>query len=193
LRKYQYNYYLNEFKFDNTKFLPKLNNILSKLYNKSIEFNIINLKSITLNTDILTEVLALKIRKRRSNILGVLNSALKRAILPKVNRIVEKGSILKTKNPLLIENKYKNLSLISIINKGNSNTLEKVLKKTTDYTAKSLILKNRLDSILNKDYTNISNIIFNSIKYKNIRGLRLEVKDRLTKRYRADRAIFKLN
>lgn len=193
LRKYQYNYYLNKFKFDNTKFLPKLSNILSKMYNKSIEFNIINLKSITLNTDILTEVLALKIRKRNSNILGVLNSILKRALLPKVNRIVEKGNILKTKNPLLIENKYKNLSLISIINKDNSNTLEKVLKKTTDYTAKSLILKNRLNSVLNKDYASISNIIFNSIKYKNMGGLRLEVKGRLTKRYRADRSIFKLN
>lgn len=194
LRKYQYNYYLNKFKFDNTKFLPKLNNLLSKIYNKSLEFNIINLKSITLNSDILTEVLALKIRKQNSNILGVLKGVLKRALLPKVNRIVEKGSILKNKNPLLIENKYKNLSLISIMNKDdNSNSLEKILNKTTDYTAKSLVLRNRLNSILNKDYTNISNIIFNSIKYKNMGGLRLEVKGRLTRRYRADRSIFKLN
>ena len=35
-------------------------------------------------------------------------------------------------------------------------------------------------------------ILFNTIKYKNMGGVRLEVKGRLTKRYRADRAIFKM-
>jgi hypothetical protein len=35
--------------------------------------------------------------------------------------------------------------------------------------------------------------LLNSIKYKNIGGLRLEIKGRLTKRYRADRALYKLN
>jgi hypothetical protein len=40
-------------------------------------------------------------------------------------------------------------------------------------------------------YTHLyrKNNIFNSIHYKNIAGIRLEVKGRLTKRYRADRAI----
>jgi len=35
-------------------------------------------------------------------------------------------------------------------------------------------------------------IIFNSIKYKNFNGIKLLVKGRLTKRYRADRAIYKI-
>jgi hypothetical protein len=35
--------------------------------------------------------------------------------------------------------------------------------------------------------------LLSSIKYKNIGGLRLEVKGRLTRRYRADRALYKLN
>jgi hypothetical protein len=34
--------------------------------------------------------------------------------------------------------------------------------------------------------------IFNSIKYKNMGGIRLEIKGRLTRRYRADRAVYKL-
>ena len=38
----------------------------------------------------------------------------------------------------------------------------------------------------------IYEIIFNSIKYKNMGGIRLEIKGRLTKRYRADRALFKV-
>jgi hypothetical protein len=38
----------------------------------------------------------------------------------------------------------------------------------------------------------LSEIIFNSIKYKNMAGIRLEIKGRLTRRYRADRALFKV-
>ena len=36
-----------------------------------------------------------------------------------------------------------------------------------------------------------NNIIFNCIKYKNLGGIKLEVKGRLTKRYRADRSVYK--
>jgi hypothetical protein len=35
-------------------------------------------------------------------------------------------------------------------------------------------------------------ILFNKIKYKDMAGIRLEIKGRLTKRYRADRAQFKV-
>ena len=51
---------------------------------------------------------------------------------------------------------------------------------------------NQNNNNLNKDYSKIYEIIFNSIKYKNIGGIRLEVKGRLTKRYRADRSVFKV-
>ena len=43
-----------------------------------------------------------------------------------------------------------------------------------------------------KNYNNLFNIIFNNIKYQYISGIRLEIKGRLTKRYRADRSIYKL-
>ena len=43
-----------------------------------------------------------------------------------------------------------------------------------------------------KKYAKIYQIIFNSINYKNMGGLRLEIKGRLTKRYRADRSLFKV-
>jgi hypothetical protein len=39
---------------------------------------------------------------------------------------------------------------------------------------------------------NINNLIFNSIHYKNLGGVRLEVSGRLTKRYRADRSVHAL-
>ena len=34
--------------------------------------------------------------------------------------------------------------------------------------------------------------MFNSIRYKNMGGIRLEIRGRLTRRYRADRALYKL-
>ena len=60
--------------------------------------------------------------------------------------------------------------------------------------------------MLNKLYTSVNGkilprggcaaklhkLIFNSIKYKNMAGIRMEVKGRLTPRYRADRSVFKL-
>ena len=46
--------------------------------------------------------------------------------------------------------------------------------------------------MFNKNYKKIYEIIFNSINYKNLGGIKLEVKGRLTKRNRADRALFKV-
>jgi hypothetical protein len=48
------------------------------------------------------------------------------------------------------------------------------------------------DKIILSSDKEIENIFFNSINYKNMGGMRLEVKGRLTKRYRADRAVYKL-
>ena len=174
LRRYKLRLSLNRYKFEE-KFLYKLGKLISKLYNKKIEFNIINLKSIILNTDLFTQILATKVKERRGDIIRAMNIILNQAELPTVNRIKEKGVEIKSINSKLVENKYKDLSLIN---------------------------KDNLDGILNNLYYNIDtdsnensklhNLIFNAIKYKNMGGIRLEVKGRLTKRYRADRAIFKV-
>ena len=49
------------------------------------------------------------------------------------------------------------------------------------------------DVFRGKDYyLKIRDIILDNIKYKNMGGARLRVKGRLTRRYRADRAVYKL-
>jgi hypothetical protein len=69
-------------------------------------------------------------------------------------------------------------------------------------------IKNDLSVLLNNLYYNvflnnnfyknystshkIYEIIFHSINYKNLGGIRLEAKGRLTRRNRADRAVYKL-
>lgn len=114
LRKYKFRLNLNKYKFEE-KFLFRLSNIISKIYSKQIEFNIINLKNIVFNTDLFTEISTLKIKKKQHRALKIMNIMLNKAKLPKVNRIQEKGRIVKNVNFNLVENKYRTLNLKDIL------------------------------------------------------------------------------
>ncbi len=187
LRKYDLLYSLNQHKFNKLVFLPLLSNILNKimsLRHKKIEYNIINLKSITYNTDLFTNALALKLRKRkRINYIKSMFSILNRAYLPVINTIRER-SMFNGKTDVFI-NKHKDLKIISnLVKSSNSNNnLSELLNTTYTNTCSKEAFSNS---------TEIHNKIFNSIGYKNMGGIRLEIKGRLTKRYRADRSIYSL-
>ncbi|WDK23849.1 Ribosomal protein S3 (mitochondrion) [Colletotrichum graminicola] len=189
LRQYQLNYYLNKYKFERNIYLYKLSNMLSRIFNKTIEFNIINLKSLVFNPEIFTQVLSLKLRKPKSQVITVMDSLLKVARLPEINRIQEKTSIMKSKDSTLLENSYPNLSLVSILSAAAKAQPHKNIDK-------SCFLNSLLENLEEKNSklqgSNISNKIFNSINYKNLGGIRLEVKGRLTRRNRADRSQFKI-
>lgn len=184
--KFLFKFYLNWYKFQE-KSLYKLSILISKILRKKVEFRIIKLKNLVYNTDIFTEILKIKIKKDRANVLNKMNFIIGNTRLPNINRIQEKGRLPKKIDFSLIENKYKNTKLSSIFQNNNLDLdLDKIFSKKPYYN----IISNC--DILERNYTNIKNITFNSIKYKNIGGLRLEVRGRLTKRYRADRALFRL-
>jgi len=170
LRKYDLMYSLNQYKFNKQMLLPILSNILNKIIGKKVEYNIINLKSIAYNTDLFTNALSLKLKKKRMNYIKSMFSILNRAYLPKINTIKERTL---TKNVDLFLDKYKDLKIISNLGASSNNNLDKLLG----------------DSSNTKE---VHNTIYNSIGYKNMGGIRLEVKGRLTKRYRADRSIYSL-
>jgi len=77
------NYYskflINQLKFG--KFLPGLKLLISKIYSKKVELNIVNLKYSHLNSDIYTDSIATKL-KRKISLLRVLKWSLKLARLP---------------------------------------------------------------------------------------------------------------
>jgi len=177
LRKYDLLYSLNQYKFNKQILLPKLSSLLNKTIGKKIEYNFINLKSIAYNTDIFTNVLALKLSKdfisHEADMLSVFN----RAHLPRVNAIKERS--LMNKDNILFSNEYKDLNLISNLPVNHQNKFDELLNKIHH--------KTNLDN--NKE---IHNTIFNSIGYKNMAGIRLQVKGRLSKRFRADRASYSL-
>jgi hypothetical protein len=173
-------YSLNQYKFNNLTFLPKLSNILNKIIGKKIEYNIINLKSIAYNTDLFTNALALKLKKKRMNYIKSMFSILNRAYLPKINTIKERTLVKGQKNIDFYLDKYKDLNIISNLNNINLDKLLNNINNTTNTD------KNDTEN------KKIHNLIYNSIGYKNMGGIRLEVKGRLTKRYRADRSIYSL-
>lgn len=172
MRKYDLMYSLNQYKFNNQILLPKLSNILNKIIGKKIEYNIVNLKSIAYNTDLFTQALALKLKKTRMNHIKSMFSILNRAYLPKINTIKERTLVKGQNNVDLFLDKYKDLKIISNL---NINNLDGLLGNIHETSSKE-----------------IHSTIYNSIGYKNMSGIRLEVKGRLTKRYRADRSIYSL-
>jgi hypothetical protein len=164
------------FDINNLKFkdilLYKLSKLLSKFYKKKVEFNIINLKSFEYNSNIFTDILRKKLIHRNANILKTMNFILKKVRKSKENNMERENRWIKKINSNIIENKYKNLNINTIV--------------------KNVNLNETIKNLYNIENHNNLKIIFDSIKYKNIGGIRLELKGRLTKRYRADRSLFKL-
>ena len=180
---YAYEFYY--LKLNKTYFyLFKLNNFFAKILNKKIEFNIVSLKSLVFSTDIFTKALSLKLRKQKFfSIVKGMNSIINRAKLPEINTKIERANLKGHKDLNLINNKFKDTYLFS--NKTNNLLLNHFLKEIQ-------IKKINTLSKTGSTKQEVLKSIFNSIKHKNIGGIRLEVKGRLTRRYRADRAIYKL-
>jgi hypothetical protein len=77
--------------------------------------------------------------------------------------------------------------------KGNSQFLSKNLKiisHLSDNNSLDMLLNTRQDFNLDSKNNTRHSLVYNSIGYKNLGGIRLEIKGRLTKRYRADRSIY---
>src|SRR5271154_2292041 len=69
---YQQLVFINKSKF-NYNYLQFLKKYIEKIYNKNVEFNLVNLRRFYLNSDILSESITIKIRKNRRKLLKYLN------------------------------------------------------------------------------------------------------------------------
>lgn len=207
-RNYKFKLLLNKYKLQD-KLLVRLSGIISKIYNKQIEYNIVNLKNIVYNSDLFTQISTKKIQKRNANISKIIQFMFNKAKFPRENRIQERSRVIKSANLDLIRNKYGTLTVKDILSIEN---LSLSLLTTSCTRPKGSeepeVMGNGgffmgLDKLLNKFYTDIkeeeinvqpdmNKIVFNSIKYKNMAGIRMEVKGRLTPRYRADRSVYKV-
>lgn len=200
---------LNKSKFED-KFLLKLKFFISKIFKKEVEFNIVNLKTMMLDSNIFTQAIALKIKNRNNKLLRVLTRSLDMIMLPL--RILSREKYSRINVNELDFNKYKNAKLLNLVYLGkldnilnNFNTGTKT--KDKDNLNQILFLFNNFNffsipgidlyinnnNLLNKENKRtLLNIILKTIKYKKIAGVRLEAKGRLTRRLTASRSVFKI-
>nr|ACV41161.1 ribosomal protein 3 [Graphilbum nigrum] len=171
LNKWKLKLNLNDLRFKNN-FLFRLNKFISKIYKKKIEFNIINLKSIVHHPDIYTDIMQRKLRKQNTNVLRLIKTFLNKGHILENNDLKERFRVIKSVNFNLLENKYKNININSIVENTNLN--------------KTIVDSYDVKNSNNKD------IIFESIKYKNLGGIRLELKGRLTRKFKSEKAMFKI-
>lgn len=186
---------LNNMKFE-SKFLSKLEPLVMNLYNKKVEFNIVNLKTLCFNSDMFTEAISLKLRNRNNKLLKVLRSSLHMVKLPKINKIREKYG--KSNKGILWLNNVKNLRVDSPTYVNNLNHEGKDFLSQFIFDLLSTKSPLKLQDFVGKEMleqdksSNIENIVFSSLKHKIMSGVRLEVKGRLTRRFTASRAVFKI-
>jgi len=185
---------LNKYKFED-RFLLRLKPFISKIYNKEVEFNIINLKAIYLNSDIFTQAVALKLRNRNNRLLTVLRYFLYMIKLSKVNLLKERFAHINIGK--LWVNKINNL-IIKTLNfnmpKDSINQLLIGLFPDCNFLKKSEgkepIFNNNIST--SNISNNLLNYILYTLKYKSMAGVRLEAKGRLTRRFTASRSVFKI-
>jgi hypothetical protein len=150
--------YINKLKFNNF-YLQGLTNLIKKIYKKNIEFNLINLKSFFVNSDILIQPLKYKLRKKRK-LLKYLKNLMKKIKVQSCTDIQSKSKYFFDKL-LLVDEK-------NIINK----LFDGFLKDKINF--------------------NIKRIILNNIKFKKLTGVRISTAGRLTRRYTASRAQYRI-
>src|ERR1700761_4555492 len=77
--------------------------MIKNMYNKEVEFNVVELNQMHLNSDIFTQTVALKLKNRKNSLYKVLRASLRKINLPNVNRMSEKYYKL-NKNNLRVNN-----------------------------------------------------------------------------------------
>jgi hypothetical protein len=193
--KYKENLYRLRYllKFNSVKFekpfIVKLTHLVEKLYNKKIEFNIVNLKKMHLNSDILTQAIVLKLKNKKNRFYGVLRSSLNKVKLPNISRLGEKVSKF-NKNEYLV-NKIRNTYINNMFN-NDITKIDPLNKLLLNFfpSANNLEIET---NISNKHTISLKNYVFRHLKHSKLAGVRLEAKGRLSRRFTAARSVFKLN
>jgi len=192
--KYTKNYTKNRLllNLNNYKFKPsmmeKVKGLISSIYNKGIRFNIVNLKKMHLNSDIFTQAVSLKLRNRDNKLYRVLKSSLRKLKLRNVTRArrIKKG--VNSKN---LVNQIRNDNINSLFNSNVKDRLNSLLLEyfPSCYNLKLNILKYR--KAKGKDVS-IESYIYSILKHRQMAGIKIEAKGRLTRRFTASRSVFKM-
>ena len=130
-REMLYLYYIKILSVNNIKyknwFLLGLKNIISNIYKKNVELNIVNMKYIHYNSNILTEAVSVKLKNRNNRLLKVLKKAIKLLRLPQI-----KSLTYKTKENSKVNNTFENNLTTSNLNNDLISIFNDIKYKTVN-------------------------------------------------------------
>jgi hypothetical protein len=183
----------NELKFDGL-FISKLIDLIQQIYNKKVQLNIVNLKKMHLNSDIYTQAVSLKLRNRDNKLYRVLKASLRKIKLPVIRKIDEKQK--KPNRDEFFVNRIRNntiSTMFSIKNKKTKNINDRLQNLLLKFypLADNLNINVIKRSFNIKRSVSLENSVLGSLKHLNLRGIRVEAKGRLTRRFTASRSVLK--
>lgn len=177
----------NKFKFEKFYILP-LTSLINKVYNKKVEFNLVNLKYFHLNSHIFTETIVTKLKNRKNRLLRVLKASLLMFKLPYVNKL-EMFHDLYNRKKKMQNIKVNDLVYHPLISKWETQSNDKIDQILLKLYPEKFIW-DKYPELFPGSY--ITNTVLSSVKHKSISGIRLEAAGRLSKRNIAARSVFKL-
>ena len=177
---YQQLVFINKSKF-NYNYLQYLNKYLEKIYNKNVEFNLINLRRFYLNSDILSESVTLKIRKNRRKLLKYLNTLKRKIKVRNKKNLYYKPIFNKLNN---VDKKYIEGVVLKDIKYRHVTgfRLETSGRLTRRYTASRSVSKLRYKgNLLNIDssYRGLSSVLLKGNIKSNLQYTKLKSKTRI--------------
>lgn len=171
----------------NYNYLHVLKNYLELLYNKNVEFNLINLKRFYLNSDILSESVLLKITRDRRKLLKYLNLLKGKVKIYKkrayLGEKIERKILNFKQNLNLVNNRLESIVLNNLKYKDTTGfRLEAKGRLTRRYTASRSISKvkykgNLLD--LDSSYRGLSTVLLKGNLKSNLQSTKLKSKTRI--------------
>ena len=161
------NMLFNKFKYN--VYISGIREILHTIYRKNIEFNLVSLKNYFLNSNILSQIINLKLRNKKNNPAKILKASMRKIKTPVLNdRTVKRVTAMYTEAKNLTARNY-------FLYKNNLPYWYITRKSTTHLENKSL-----------------EDLILKNTKNKLLSGITLKTSGRITKRIVAERARYKI-
>jgi hypothetical protein len=146
-----------------------------------------------LNSDIYTQAVSLKLRNRDNKLYKILKASLRKIKLPVIRKIAEKQK--KPNKDEIFINRIRNNTISTMFLMKNKKTknindrLQNLLLKF--YPLANNLKINVVRGKKRSKHVSLENFVLRSLKHLNLRGIRVEAKGRLTRRFTASRSVLK--
>jgi hypothetical protein len=172
--------------------MSKLIDLIQQIYNKKVQLNIVNLKKMHLNSDIYTQAVSLKLRNRDNKLYKILKASLRKIKLPVIRKIAEKQK--KPNKDEIFINRIRNNTISTMFlmkNKKTKNINDRLQNLLLKFYPLANNLKINVRGKKRSKHVSLENFVLRSLKHLNLRGIRVEAKGRLTRRFTASRSVLK--